>query len=168
MKRTLLAAVTGAALLLLTGCVSLDPPQITYLDSDITPVSFQEVKVSSHFRASNKNLIGLNGWVDYNLQVNSKDFSAGKSSWIDVPASGQSTFTIESRVDVIKAFGVMADLASAVAAGTKTIPFNIKGTFKSNVAGLQLEAPVSASGDLPLPNIPAGTDLEKLIKRIIR
>ena len=118
------------------------------------PISTQKVQLNSIFSISNKNPVGLKGVVDYDLFVNGKQFSSGVSSSIEVGANDESSFSIQSEVDLVQAFGVIADLLSAVQSGKRSIPFEIKGSFRSDVFGVKVEAPVDASGEIPLPKSP--------------
>jgi hypothetical protein len=165
MKKLIFAVCFGAALVALAGCVSLEPPQIIHQRTDIVPLSFQELQATSSFSIKNNNPIALSGAVEYTLLVNGKEFSTGRSSAIEVGAAGQSTFQIVSRIDLVRAFGVAADLAGAVASGKTSVPYQLKGKFRSSVVGVPVEAPVEASGNLPLPR---STDVESLIRSLIR
>lgn len=169
MKKMLLPAAAFFAVVALTGCVSLDPPRIAHTGTDFTPLSFQEVRADSHFSIKNNNPIALQGEIEYELIVNGKSFTTGRSSRIEVGGTGQSTFTLSTRIDLVKVFGVAADLANAISAGRKSVPYQLNGKFRSELLqGVAVEAPVSASGEIPLPKSPDKKDVEDFIRRLIK
>jgi hypothetical protein len=90
--------------------------------------------------------------VDYDLYIKGDKFTSGTSSVIDLVPNGEANFTLESKVDLVQAFGVAANLLAEIAAGKKSVPYKISGNFKSNLAGIQVTSPVEASGDIPLPS----------------
>ncbi|MCU0641783.1 MAG: LEA type 2 family protein [Candidatus Margulisbacteria bacterium] len=165
MKKIILVAVGVLAAFALTGCVSLNPPQIDHQETNVTPLSFQELQATSKFSIKNSNPIALNGVIDYTLVVNGREFSTGRSSSIEVGATGQATFQIVSRIDLVKVFAVATDLANAIAAGKTSIPYELRGKFRSSVVGIGVEAPVAASGTLPLPK---PTEVESLIRSLLK
>jgi LEA14-like dessication related protein len=169
MKKIVLVAVTGLVALVLTGCVSPEPPKVEHTGTTFTPVSLQEVRADSTFSIKNSNPVALQGSLDYELIINGSSFSSGRSNTIDVGASGQNTFTITSKIDLVKAFGVMTDLVSAVNSGKKSIPYQLKGTFRTNVlGGIAVETPVTASGELPLPEPTSRQTLDSIIKSLLK
>jgi len=165
MKKLSLAMVAVVALFLLTGCVSVDPPRIAHQGTVVTPLTFQELQATSNFTIKNNNPIALNGEVEYTLFINGHEFSTGRSSSIEVGAAGESTFRIVSRIDLVKVSGLAADLASAIAAGKTSLPYELKGKFLSSVLGVAVESPVQASGTVPLPK---PTDVGSLLKTLIK
>jgi hypothetical protein len=165
MKKVLFLLCCPALGLLLTGCVSFEPPRIEHTGTAFTPLSFQELQARSNFTIKNSNPIALGGTVQYELYINGREFSTGVSSTIEVGPSAQSTFHIDSRIDLVKVFGVAADLAGAIAAGKTSVPYEIRGKFRSGVLGVAVEAPVRASGTIPLPK---PTDVESIIKTLIK
>jgi len=155
MARKIFCPLLAASLLILTGCVQLNPPEINHTGTDLSFLSLQEVLAKSHFSIKNNNPVGLHGVIEYELWINGNNFSSGVSSAIDVDANAQTSFTINSKIDIVKVFGTLLDLTRAVAAGKASVPFQLKGKFKSDVLGIPVEAPVSASGQIPLPKLPS-------------
>jgi len=147
MKRFFLFA---ACLALLSGCIQVQSPQISYQDTRINIISTNELRLDSKFAASNPNPIGLRGAVDYDLSIDGRPFTSGTTSTIDMPASGQTTFNVITNVDLIQVFGTAANILKIIGEGKSSVPFTIKGKFKSDIVGIVVEAPVSASGDIPL------------------
>jgi len=145
----------AAALIMTTGCVQLNPPEINHTGTDFSFLSLQEVLAKSHFSIKNNNPVGLHGAIEYELWINENQFSSGISSTVEVDANAQTSFTINSRIDIVKVFGTLLDLTRAVAAGKASVPFQLKGKFKSDVLGIPVEAPISASGQIPLPKLPS-------------
>jgi LEA14-like dessication related protein len=143
----LLIAVSG-----LTGCISVESPKVAYLDTDVRVLSVNTIQTTSHFKIKNPNPVGMQGSVEYDLYLKGQKFTSGTSSVIDLAPNGEANFTLESKIDLFKALGTAADLLAEVAAGKKSVPYKISGKFKSNLAGILVEAPVEASGDIPLPS----------------
>lgn len=153
MKKIFLALLPLLALLFTAGCLTPESPKIAYQATDVTVISPQVVQTDSHFTIKNTNPISLHGQVEYELLVRGKLFSSGYSSTIEVGANAESSFLIQSRIDILRAFGVAADLLNEIQAGKTSVPFQINGKFRSDILGIQLEAPVSASGEIPLPKL---------------
>jgi hypothetical protein len=153
MKKSLPSLFSLLVVLFLAGCVSIDPPKISHQGTDVRFLSVQEALAVSHFSIKNTNPINLRGMVEYELFVKGQRFSSGVSSTIEVGANSESTFSIQSRIDIIRAFGVVTDLINEIQAGKSSVPFQINGKFKSDVVGIPVEAPVSASGNIPLPKL---------------
>jgi len=142
-----------SCLLVLSGCIQVQPPQISHQDTRINIVSTDKLKLDSKFGISNPNPIGLHGAVDYEILIDGKPFTSGTTSTIDLPASGQTTFNVITNVDLIQVFGTAANILKIIGEGKSSIPYAINGKFKSDVVGIQVEAPVKASGDIPLPKL---------------
>jgi len=136
----------------LTGCISVESPKITHLDTDVRILSATTVQTTSRFNIQNPNPVGMQGSIEYDLYLKGQKFTSGVTSTIDLAPNGAANFTLESRVDLVKALGTTAELLAEVAAGNKSIPYKISGKFKASLAGILVEAPVEASGDLPLPS----------------
>ena len=136
----------------LAGCISVESPKVAYLDTQVRFLSVNTVQLNSRFNIKNPNPVGMQGSVDYDLYIKGDKFTSGTSSVIDLVPNGEANFTLESKVDLVQAFGVVANLLAEVAAGKKSVPYKISGNFKSNLAGIQVTSPVEASGDLPLPS----------------
>jgi LEA14-like dessication related protein len=136
----------------LAGCISVESPKVSYLDTNVRFLSVNTLQLSSRFNIKNPNPVGMQGSVEYDLYIKGNKFTSGTSSVIDLVPNGEANFTLESKVDLVRAFGVVANLLAEVAAGKKSVPYKISGNFKSNLAGIQVTSPVEASGDLPLPS----------------
>lgn len=148
-------------LLFLAGCVPLKTPQIVYLSSDVSFLSFDKVLVKSHFTVNNPNQIALGGSVEYEIIINGQKFLEGTTPNISMKAEAQSSFTIENTIEIEKVYGLIANLIQEIEAGKESVPFQINGKLKSSVIGFSFEAPLSASGELPLPKLP-GIGLESI------
>ncbi len=152
-KRWLLLLVLPAALVL-SGCVPWNTPEITYGNTDVKLLSFNTMSARSVFTIKNPNPFALHGKVDYELMIAGNKFLDGSSDQIEMPANGSANFALESKIDVVQAFGMMSDLLKEIQGGRKTIPFEINGKFKSDIASIPVEAPLKVSGELPLPDLP--------------
>ena len=146
----------------IAGCVSLNPLQFSHRHTDVTSLSFPKLLAKSEFTVKNPNPIGLQGTVEYEIWIKGQKFASGTSSTIMMDANGQASFNIETTIDMVKAFGTLSDLVREIEAGKSSVPFEIKGKFKSDIAGISVESPLDASGDLPLPKLPGKSEIEKL------
>ncbi len=153
-KRLLLLLCLIPAAILLAGCLPWSTPEIVYGNTDVKFLSFDTLDAKSVFTIKNPNPFALHGKVVYELFVNGSKFLDGQSDLIEMPAGGSSSFALDSKIEVTKAFGVLNDLIREIQSGRKTIPFEIAGKFKSDVANIPLEAPLRVSGELPLPDLP--------------
>jgi len=136
------------------GCIPWQTPQIVFLNTDVSFLSFETLLAKSHFTVKNPNAIALHGRVEYEVFVNGNKFFDGISSPIEMPASGETSFTLDSKIDITKTFGVVSDMIREIAAGKTAVPFEIIGKFKSDILSIPIEAPIKMSGELPLPKLP--------------
>lgn len=148
-------------LLFLSGCVPLKTPQIIYISSDVRFLDFDTAVVESHFTVDNPNEIALNGSAEYEIIINGQKFLEGNTPNISMKAAAQSSFTIESKIEMDKVYGLLTNLIQEIEAGKESVPFQINGKLKSSLIGFTFEAPLSASGELPLPKLP-GVGLESI------
>ncbi|MBU0581065.1 MAG: LEA type 2 family protein, partial [Candidatus Margulisbacteria bacterium] len=107
-----------------------------------------------NFNVKNNNSFPIYGAFEYNLSLNNQDFLSGQSSAIKVGANSQESFSINSRIDLPKAFGMLSDMLKELDKGQNSIPFQIDGVFKTSAAGFPVEVPLTAKGELPLPKLP--------------
>jgi len=68
-------------------------------------------------------------------------------------ANGQTSFIVESKIDLVQFFGTVANLIKIVGEGRSSVPYAINGKFRSDIVGIPIEAPVKASGEIPLPKL---------------
>ena len=149
------------AVLFLGGCVNAKTPQIVYLSSDVKFLEFDTAMVESHFTVNNPNEIALNASAEYEIIINGQKFLEGNTPNISMKALAQSSFTIESKIEMEKIYGLLSNLIQEIEAGKESVPFQINGKLKSSIIGFSFEAPLSASGELPLPKLP-GVGLESI------
>ncbi len=152
--------------LFLTGCMDLTAPTIAYQDTKYKFASFQEVDTQFNFTIKNDNMVPLNGKIDYTLNLNGEDLFSGTSSGIEVGSQDLAIFSLDSRVNLPKVFGTVTSMLKDIDSGKKAIPFKLSGKFKTSVAGVPLETPVKAEGEIPLPALPkiilSGITVDKL------
>ena len=144
-----------------SGCVPWNTPQVVYVKTDVDFLSFDTVMARSQFTIDNPNPFPLHGKVEYELFVKGNKFLEGTSNDIQMPANGRASFTLQSKIQIAKSFGVITDLINEIQAGKETVPFEINGKFKSDVVNIPIEAPLKVSGELPLPKLPK-VDFESL------
>lgn len=139
---------------LLAGCLPSTNPQISYIKTDVSFLNFNTLLARSSFTVKNPNPIRLRGKLEYELFIKGNSFLSGTSSPIEMPANGESSFTLESQIDLTKSFGLVSEMIKEIDAGQTTLPFYIEGKLKSDVAGIPVEVPIKVSGELPLPKLP--------------
>jgi LEA14-like dessication related protein len=139
---------------LLAGCLASQNPQISYITTEVGFLSFNTLSAKSSFTVKNPNPIPLRGKLEYELFIKQEKILAGDSSPIDMPANGESTFNLESEIELTKVFGLVSTMIKEIEAGQSTLPFQINGKFKTDIAGIPIEVPVRVSGEFPLPKLP--------------
>ncbi|MEI7907287.1 MAG: LEA type 2 family protein, partial [Bacteroidota bacterium] len=92
----------------------------------------------------------------------------GKDMKFTIPASGKSELKLPLEINYVNVFKSAAELTKAVLGGEKTIHFKMDILFKINWKVLKFNVPISAEGELPLPEVkpaaPAPGDIKKKIK----
>lgn len=139
--------------LLLQSCINLRQPSITFQKSEIKLINFQEAEVKFSFDLANDNMIPLNGVVNYELFIDDRSFLNGTSSQIDVGSNSNTVFYISNKIDLLKIFDTVNSLITAVTSGKKSIPLELKGSFKTQAGIFPLETPFSVKESLPLPTL---------------
>jgi LEA14-like dessication related protein len=142
------------SLTFIAGCIPSQTPQIVFLNTDVSFLSFDTMQAKSHFTVKNPNPVPLRGMMEYDLFIKGNKFLSGSSNPIDMPANGETSFTLDSKVNMVKVYGVLSDLVKEIEAGKSSVPFEINGKFKSDILNIPIEVPVKVSGDLPLPKLP--------------
>ena len=137
----------------LAGCLELQPPQVTHRDTQINVVSLNELMAKSTFDVKNPNPIGIHGTVEYQIMIDGKPFTSGVTSTIEMTPNGSTSFIVGTKIDLVQLFGTTQNVINAMANGKTSLPYAVSGKFKSDVIGIPLEAPVSASGNIPLPKL---------------
>lgn len=153
-KKLALSAVSLVMTLGLTGCIGLQSPEISFKSSEFKLVSFQDVNTKLNFSMFNPNMIPLKGVIDYSLKINDQELWNGTSSPIDTGSQKSESFTLESTVNIPKAFGTLSAMIKELGSGATSLPIEIAGTYKSTIAGINIEAPLKAQANLPLPKLP--------------
>jgi LEA14-like dessication related protein len=140
--------------LVLSGCIKLQNPEITYRSTQIKPSSFQDLQTSFQFDINNPNLIPLKGVIDYAIKINNQELLSGTSSEISVDSQKQSSFSVDTSINLPKAYGSLSSLITELGKGEKYLPYAFSGTYRTTIAGIDLKVPLKAEGFIPLPNLP--------------
>ncbi len=140
-------------------------PEITYEKVDVKNVLPDKVCVDFVFLVNNPNTFGIdNVFADYELFLKKQPAGSGKDMKFDIAAAGKSELKMPMEILYSHAFKSSEELTKAVLSGQKTIPFRLETKFKIPLGILRVEIPVTATGDLPLPEIrstPTGKALPK-------
>lgn len=138
---------------LLQSCLNLKQPAISFQKSETKLLSFQEAEVKFYFNLANDNIIPLNGKINYELLVNNISLFNGASTPIEVGSNSSTEFYLSNKVDLIKIFSTINNLLAEVSSGKKSIPLELKGSFKTQAGLFPLETPINIKENLPLPTL---------------
>jgi LEA14-like dessication related protein len=152
--------------------VKIAPPQkptIVYDRVDIKSVTMEKTEIEFVYIVDNPNSVGIDGVLaDYELFLKGNSTAVGKDMKFTIPAGGKSELKLPLEINYVNVFKSAADLTKAVLGGEKTIPFKMDILFKIDWKVLKFNVPITAEGELPLPEVkpaaPAPADLKKKIK----
>ncbi len=157
MKRTFstikICTVLAMLTLFMNGCLQPSPPTIDYRGVDVSFLSFQELKTKFNFSIDNPHPLPVDATLKYSISLNNKQF-VNATTPVSVKAKERTNFALESNVSLPETFGMLQNMLEEIKNGKRSIPYSIKGTCKATIAGIPLETPLVASGELPLPIIP--------------
>ena len=133
---------------------NLKTPEITYDRFEVKRIALDKADVEFIFILNNPNPRGLdNILADYELFLKGQSTSQGKDVNFSVKPNSKSEIRLPTEINYIKAFQSAEILAEAVIRGQKTIPFTLNAVFKIDVKLATFRIPVTAKGDLPLPEL---------------
>ncbi len=152
--------------------VKIAPPQkptIVYDRVDVKSVTMEKTEIEFVYIVDNPNSVGIDGVLaDYELFLKGNSTAVGKDMKFTIPAGGKSELKLPLEINYVNVFKSAADLTKAVLGGEKTIPFKMDILFKIDWKVLKFNVPITAEGELPLPEVkpaaPAPADLKKKIK----
>lgn len=144
-------------------------PTIVYDRVDVKSVTMEKTEIEFVYIVDNPNSVGIDGVLaDYELFLKGNSTAVGKDMKFTIPAGGKSELKLPLEINYVNVFKSAADLTKAVLGGEKTIPFKMDILFKIDWKVLKFNVPITAEGELPLPEVkpaaPAPADLKKKIK----
>jgi LEA14-like dessication related protein len=131
---------------------ALKTPEITYDRFEVKRIAFDKADVEFIFIVNNPNPLGLdNISADYELFLKGQSTAQGKGVKFAVKPNSKSEIRLPAEINYMKAFKSVEILTEAIVGGQKTIPFTLNTVFKIDVKVATFNIPVTARGDLPLP-----------------
>ncbi len=150
--------LSGTVLLLifsLFGCIELKQPQVKYSNFNLTGISFEKANLVFNFTINNPNPIGLDeALYDYKLSINGVQLLDAKDIKFKMPGSQVTTINLPVEIKYERVFTTVAKLLESIAAGNKTVPFELNGTFHFDFVALPFNIPFNEKGQIPLPEAP--------------
>lgn len=164
--------LSSAALFAQFPKMKIAPPQkptIVYDRVDIKSVTMEKTEIEFVYIVDNPNSVGIDGVLaDYELFLKGNSTATGKDMKFTIAAGGKSELKLPLEINYVNVFKSAAELTKAVLGGEKTIPFKMDILFKIDWKVLKFNVPITAEGELPLPEIkpsaPAPADIKKKIK----
>ncbi len=141
-------------------------PTVVYDHVDIKNVTMEKTEIEFVYIVDNPNSFGIdNVLADYELFLKGNSTAVGKDMKFTIPGNGKSEFKLPLEINYVNAFKSIEELTKSILGGAKTIPFRLDITFKIDLKVLKFEIPISAEGELPLPEVKTTLEL-KVNKKI--
>jgi len=133
---------------------NLKTPEITYDRFEVKRMAPDKAEVEFIFILNNPNPLGLdNISANYELFLKGQSTAQGKDVKFSVKPNSKSEIRLPAEISYIKAFKSAEILAEAAIRGQKSIPFTLNAVFMIDVKLATFSIPVTAKGDLPLPEL---------------
>jgi LEA14-like dessication related protein len=149
MKKSLIFLLS---LLMITGCINVEPPKVTFIDSNIEKVTAQGIDTVFRFNVSNPNIFAVDvSRYNYTVKINGHELLSEERSGFSVSGISSREVVIPVTIKYEKLFdsalGVIANLVS----GKKYFDYAIDGTVSSGAFGIAVPVPIKASGRIDIP-----------------
>ncbi len=142
-------------LLLLSGCVQMQNPTVTFVDQKINSVDFEKVKVDLNFNVYNPNSVSVEGAVlSYSVFVKGIECFQGDQIKINLLGNQTVALVIPVEIEYSRLFATSVELLSSVLSGEKELPYEIRGNVSVPLMGIPINIPVKQQGTIPLPPPP--------------
>jgi LEA14-like dessication related protein len=139
-------------LILLTGCVTLDPPKMTYLDAQVTKVTLEGTEVNFLFNAENTNPIPIEVTnYAYKVEINGRELLSESRPGFSLPANGKQRISIPVFVRYDRVLDSVLDVAVRILAGNMYLDYKVEGTLTVGTLGISATTPLKASGQVRIP-----------------
>jgi LEA14-like dessication related protein len=137
------------ALLLLLGCQDIKSPEVNVISVTPSFKTLSEMQADTLISVKNSNPFDLKGTVDYQLFLFDKEVSNGVVKDLLVKSKSQEQVNVPLQINLINTFGSIANAVQVVVGSQDTIPYQVKGTYQSNVAGIiPFKQPYEAKGEI--------------------
>jgi LEA14-like dessication related protein len=142
-------------------------PTVVYDRMDVKAIKAKKAEVEFVYMVENPNAFGVDHVkADYELFLKGKSAAKGKDVNFTIPANTKQEFKLPLEINYLDAFESAGALSKAILSGKKSIPFQMDMTFKIEVKILKFEVPVTAKGDLPLPNAKSANKIKIKKKKL--
>jgi len=142
-------------------------PTIVYDHVDVKKVTMEKTDVEFVFIVDNPNTFGIDDVLaDYELFLKGNSTATGKDMKFTIPANGKSELKLPMEINYVHVFKSAEELTKAVLGGAKTIPFRLDITFKIDLKVTKFDIPITAEGELPLPEVNPAPSAPKVDKKI--
>lgn len=151
-KLFLLIPILLTAAALVGGCVQPSPPEVKLQNYSISRVTLEGIEVNFNLEINNPNPVPMEiAGYSYQVFINDIEFLNEKRTGFSLPASDKKIVTIPVNIRYDKLFGTAASVIGTITSGGKTINYRIEGTVNAGLLGLNVAAPIKASGAIPIP-----------------
>lgn len=151
-KLFLLVPILLIAAALLGGCVQPSPPEVKLQNYSISRVTLEGIEVNFNLEINNPNPIPMEvAGYSYRVFINDIEFLNENRTGFSLPASDKKIVTIPVNIRYDKLFGTAASVIGTITSGGKTINYRIEGTVNAGLLGVNVAAPIKASGAIPIP-----------------
>ena len=150
MKKLLLLSLF---LFLLTGCVSVEPPKVVYIRTDITSVSMQGAQLALVFNVENKNPFALPvKSYSYKVYINNRELLNDTGSGFALNAMETKDVLIPVFVRYDRVIDNVFTIAANVLANKMYLDLRVEGVMNAEALGFSVSAPFNTSGRVNIPN----------------
>jgi len=140
-------ALGFAFIFLLTGCVSLEAPKVTYLDSRVSRVTLEGVQLDFFFNVANKNPIPLDiSSYSYKVFINGRELLSENRTGFNLPAHETKSITLSTFVRFDRVIDSAFNVGASILAGNLFLDYRIEGSVSAGSLGITVIVPLKASG----------------------
>lgn len=146
-------------LILMESCSPVPPDfakkqDIRYKRIDVTSISTERVNTNVVFQEINRDSVSLdNVSVDYEFFLEGQKVTSGQNLKFNFKANDTTEFVVPVTVRYLDFFKTAENLTKTVINGKKTVRFQVKTIVTVYFKLVSFQIPVSAEGDLPLPEV---------------
>ena len=157
MKRSFMFVTIVLAII--DGCSPVPPDfakkqDIRYKGTDVTSISSERVNTNVVFQETNRDSASLdNVSVDYEFFLEGQKVASGQHLKFNFKANDTTDFVVPVSVRYLDFFKTAENLSKAIINGKKTVKFQIRTVVTIYFQLASFEIPVTAEGELPLPEI---------------
>ena len=150
MKKLLLLSIF---LFLLTGCVSVEPPKVAYIRTDISGVSMQGAQLALVFNVENKNPFALpvKGY-SYKVYINDRELLNETGAGFALNAMETKDLSIPVFVRYDRVIDNVLTVAANILANKMYLDLRVEGVMNAEALGFSVSAPFNTSGRVNIPN----------------